>query len=395
MARGTAAGLLDSEHAQSVHKLAILEQYAPRFVAKTARFTGRVVLVDGYAGTGRMGDAPGSAALLASAAAKLRRHAETTVYLCERSRTNFQQLQEVEAAFKSRGVAVEAFREDVGGASTRLLLAARGATVLWFLDPCGALLPFEQIVRLLKDPARSFRGSRLPTEALLNFSAGLVRRVGGAWIARSEDADGVERLTAVCGGDWWKEMVHELGPSSGADDYGNVVEAVAAEYSQRLARASGTSHVLVPVRDQVGHQPIYHLVFLSGNAHGIGTFLDAAGTAWPEWLAATATENGADELALWANGEVTTSTARENRRNDALRQQSSLVPIIVSNIRSIATVGQEFSLLPNTAAVYRGVEGVATLKQIRAALRQLTACGDLVLGHQHNDPMRRVYTRTS
>jgi len=83
--------------------------------------------------------------------------------------------------------------------------------MLLFLDPCGALLPFETIIRSFNHPRRSTgRSKRIPTVALLDFSAGLVRRVGGAWIARSDDAYGVAKLTPVCRGD--------CGPAGGAPD---------------------------------------------------------------------------------------------------------------------------------------------------------------------------------
>lgn len=394
MARGTNAGLLESEHAQSVHKLAILEQYAPPFVAKTGMHTGRVVLVDGYAGTGRMGTAPGSAALLAGAASRLRSHSATTVYLCERSRKNYQQLKAVEAAFLAKGVDVHARNEDVARAAGSILEGARHASLLWFLDPCGALLPFEQLVTLLTDRSRLEKGRRLPTEALLNFSAGFTRRVGGAWLASSDDAHGIARLTEVCGGDWWKEKVWSLGPFAGAADYRNVVEAVAHEYAARLAARTHTHPVVVPVREDVDHQPIYHLIFLSGSPHGVATFLDAAGSAWPQWLAATAEPDAAFELPLWGDTLDGSVTARDSRRQAAIRRQEELTATVQGNIELIAAAHHRpFQLLPHVEDVYCGVEGIATLTQVRAALRGLVRSGALEEVAKHKDPLRRLYAR--
>ncbi len=377
-----------------MHKLAILEQYAPRFTAKTGSRWGRVVLVDGFAGTGHLGDAPGSASLLAATADGLRSTTPTTVLLYEKDKANYKQLRDVEAGFKRRGLDVRATQDDVAQHIGSILDEARGATLLLFLDPCGALLPFSTIVGAINDRRRlDAGGRRIPTEALLNFSAGLVRRVGGAWVKHQEDASGVARLTAVCGGEWWKPVVYRHGPAGGEPDYRKVTEVVAREYGKRMAAATGSKQIVVPVTDQVWHQPIYHLVFITGSNFGLEAFYDGLGNARPAFFAATPPPTAVNELDLWADQArpASDATASESRRNEALHQQRQATDAVEANIRRIARQTPRFALLDHIEDAYAGVEGVATRKQLGSAIKALIAAGELVLVRNHRDLVRRVY----
>lgn len=387
MAKGTSAGLLEEQHAQSVYKLAILQQYVPRFVAMTGRGYGSVVLVDGYAGTGYVGSSPGSAHLLSSAAAKLRGVSKTKVLLCERDKAHFASLKSMADGFKVRGLDVTPHAGDVEKFLPTAVAESVGSSLFLFLDPCGAQLPFETIVGVLTDPRRH----GLPTEALLNFSSDLVRRVGGALVALEDDADGVQLLNAVCHGNWWQAVVRRLGPAGGADNYAKVVDAVAVGYATRLRKATGLQVMLVPVSRQLGHQPVYHLVFLTRNDYGLSTFADAVARARPDWLAATVDVDAPAELDLLGLDGGSTS-ASDARRAEAVAEQKRTAPAIASNLLRLAATHGAFRPFEHITDVYGSTLGIATETQIGQALRGLIAAGQLVTREARSKhPSRGLY----
>lgn len=373
MAKGTSAGLLEEQHAQSVYKLAILQQYVSRFVAMTGKGYGSVVLVDGYAGTGYIGSSPGSAHLMSTTAASFRGITKTKVLLCERDKAHFASLKTMADGFTAQGLDVSAHPGDVEKFLPTAITESVGSALFLFLDPCGAQLPFETIVKSLTDPRRN----GLPTEALLNFSADLVRRVGGALVAREDDADGVQLLNTVCHGDWWQEIVRRLGPAGGADNYAKVVDAVATGYATRLRNATGLEVMLVPVSRRIGHQPVYHLVFLTRNDFGISTFADSVARARPDWLAATADVDAPEELDLLGMGVGATS-APDARRAEAVAEQRRTVPEVAANLLRLATTHGSFRPFKHIIEVYGSTLGVATETQIGQALRGLIAAGQMV-----------------
>lgn len=283
MAVGTGAGLLDEAQPQSVFKHAILGKYLFRFAVMTAsKLTPRrAVLVDGFAGRGRHDDgSPASSEFMMLAAQKAKSTTQVDLFLVEKSLSDFRKLDEVANEYRARGMNVQTRHGDCGSFLDDAIASAVGASLFLFLDPCGANLPWDQLVAALK--AKRTNWPR--TEALLNFSAGLTRRAGGQVKAGQFDADGVKRLDKVCGGDWWRDVAVRAHLSAGGKDWEAAANAVATGYGTRLGRAVGMSSSVTPVLGQIGRQPIYHLVFLTHGPQGLWVMGDALAAAHEKWL---------------------------------------------------------------------------------------------------------------
>jgi three-Cys-motif partner protein len=276
MSKGTSGDYWAAQELPSVFKHSLLSRYVPKFGGMTGSRGGEVVYLDGYAGEGRYEDGtPGSAERVLKIAAdhQARNLVRWTCFFSEKQASSYTQLEALVAEYRTRGVDGRTFHGDVIGLMEEVLAAAVGKPLFLFLDPCGLALPFDYLADVLAHKRGTLRP---PTELLLNFSRVAVRRIGG----NSQSARGVERsserLDEVCGGRWWREHFAN-GYSSDAD------EAVAREYSKRLARATGMHTVTVPVSKAPRQKAIYNLVFCTRSNHGLWHFGDAAARARDDW----------------------------------------------------------------------------------------------------------------
>lgn len=363
MAIGTSAGLLDEAQPQSVFKHAILEQYLIRFATMTASKLSprRAVLVDGFAGRGRHDD--GSAAsseFMMLAAQKAKATTQVDLFLIEKSRADYLKLDQVAEEYRSRGVDVQTRHGDCGAYLDEALASATGASLFLFLDPCGANLPWDQVVAALA----TSRGSWPRTEALLNFSAGLTRRVGGQVKAGQLEADGVKRLDLVCGGDWWRDVALSAHLSSGGVDWEAAAHAVAEEYGARLARAVGMSGSVTPVLGQIGRQPIYHLVFLTHGVQGLWVMSDALAVAHETWLRTLGPSDEQVEGMLFNTTE---------HQVDELRRVA--IQRVAENLERLLADGKPKAVAQHTREIFGQSFGLAREKDFNAALRAMVADG--------------------
>jgi three-Cys-motif partner protein len=227
-----------------------------------------VVYLDGYAGEGRYENGEsGSAGKVLKIAAD---HQATgavrwTCFFAERSAASFSNLEALVSEYRSQGVDARAFRGDVLGLTDEVLAAAAGKPLFLFLDPCGLGMPFDTLADIL---ARRRKETWPPTELLLNFSMMAVRRIGGNSQSDKGNERTSERLDEVCGGRWWREYFAD-GYTRDADD------KVAAEYGERLGRATGMHMLSVPVTKAPGQKAVYNLVFGTRSNHGLWVFGDA------------------------------------------------------------------------------------------------------------------------
>ncbi|MDR2565378.1 MAG: three-Cys-motif partner protein TcmP [Bifidobacteriaceae bacterium] len=392
MATGTSAGLLDEKHAQSMFKHAILRQYLPRFIAKTGSRSPRVLLVDGYAGTGDSGAGPGSAKLMLQAARDTGSLTQVDIYLVESNATNYKRLSETAALFRQNGIQVQDRKGRIEDELPPIIAGSKGAALFLFLDPCGALMPFDYVRDTLTGP----RAAKFPpTEGFLNFSDGLVRRAAGQVLKHSSDQEGAARLDGVCGGPWWRDIAARLRPRDAAESFEAIAQAVANEYARRLASATSMDGIVVPVRKRIDHQPIYHLIFLTRHTEGLWSFADCLGAAWPEWVEAMAREPDRSQPDLFNGAGVTLegATLRAQLKRDALRQQAESAAAVEANIRRIAATGQKFRLVDHVAEVFADVLGIAREKQARSAVAALLKRGEIRLVRADKRLQRRLYSR--
>jgi len=389
MATGADRGLLEEQHAQSVYKHAILGRYLTVFAAKVSSQWERIVLVDGFAGTGRSGTALGSAGLMVSAAGKVSAHAATTIHLVEQDKTRYDQLSNLVTALRRENVTVVPKHGSIDDQLDEIVASSAGAVLFLFLDPCGALLPFNRVVGALTG-ARL--GPRPPTEGFLNFSARLTSRAAGQVVRRSDDQFAALKLDQVCGGTWWREIAISDAPQNGGERYERVVHRVALRYAELLGTATGMRTIVVPVAKQLTYQPIYHLIFLTRSDHGLAVFADALGRARPDWIEAMPPKDMGDDLFSMAGLDLPTQAA--TWRKSAEEARAATVPQLVSNISAVGRRRSLFRCLDEVAAVYGGAMGLASSTQVGQALRQLVADGRLVVDTYSKDPMQRRYRWT-
>ena len=215
-----------------------------------------MILVDGYAGTGGSRKGPGSARLMLQAALKTRSKTEVEIYLIESDSKNYAQLTETAALFRRAGINVRDFKGRIEEKLPPIIAVSSGASLFLFLDPCGALIPFDRMLSTLTGPRAA---QSPPTEGFLNFSDGLVSRAAGQVLKNSADQDGAARLDSVCGGDWWREMARQHRPREAADTFEAIASEVANGYARRLTAATSMT-VDIPVaqcRCSAGFEPVF------------------------------------------------------------------------------------------------------------------------------------------
>src|SRR5215472_12079979 len=139
---------------------------------------GRMVVLDGYAGRGRYRSGePGSAELILQVIKSFRDSRQVLAYFAEKEPKDFAALAVVVAEYAQQGLLAKALPGAVEDHLDQVVAAACGYPLFLFLDPCGAVVPFDRLAAVL---AGQRRAQRPQTEVLLNFSAGLSRRAAGA-----------------------------------------------------------------------------------------------------------------------------------------------------------------------------------------------------------------------
>jgi three-Cys-motif partner protein len=360
MSKGTSSGLLDEVRAQSVFKHAILNSYIIRFAAMTASSipSKRVVLLDGFAGKGRYPDgtaASGEHILLA--ALKIKSKSAVEVVLVEQARKDFEHLAKVTEEYRGRGVHASALHGDVEDYLEQVVSQASGVPLFLFLDPCGANVPYETLASTL----RTSRQARRPaTEALLNISADLTRRAAGAVRKELHDHAAIARLNAMCGGEWWQQIALDAHAASLDGKWEKAAEAVVEEYANRLGRAANMSPVVVPVRRQLHHQPVYHLVFLTRGEHGTWVFGDALALARQQWMRLLGPDEDEAEGMLFNFVE-----------DQITREQERGVEQIKENMLGLVERRGRVKLVNHPKEVFGSAYGVVPEKFVRRAAREL------------------------
>jgi len=349
-----------------VFKHAILNSYIIRFAIMTAsKIPGkRAVLLDGFAGRGRYPDrTPASGEHLLMAASKARNSAQVEVVLVEQEPKDFAELAALTDEYRARGVAAEALPGDVADHLPAVLEAAEGVPLFLFLDPCGANLPFQVLQKAL---AGARRKAWPRTEALLNISADLTRRAAGVINKRQLDHKVVALMDRMCGGAWWQQVALRAHATSPDGSFETAAEAVVVEYARRLAMAARMKPVVVPVRRQVHHQPVYHLVFLTRDEHGLWLFGDALAAAREKWLRVLGPSDEDVEGMLFnpVEGQL---QAEHDRGLERLKQ----------NILEVARQHGRAKLVQHTLMVFDGIYGEVPEKFVTTAVRKLEEAGQL------------------
>jgi len=192
-----------SKKSAAVLKHEIINQYATPFASKTGSrsLDNRVAFIDGYAGPGRYEDGEeGSGAMLLRKAremASLPRRVEC--HFVEENPAVAQRLREVAAA-EAGAVTYTVSEGNISLHLPKLLDAAKGIPLFTYLDPCGLIIPLDEVASIFDRPsglARVFHTAYclLPNDLVFGFVP-----VGGFWV-------GGGRRLAVAGFSWIPRVV--------------------------------------------------------------------------------------------------------------------------------------------------------------------------------------------
>ncbi|WP_161602652.1 three-Cys-motif partner protein TcmP [Thermomonospora catenispora] len=372
MSTGTSGGLLDNhdQHAQSVFKHEILRQYIKRFISMLGKTSkgNQVAILDGFAGRGRYPDGrEGSAEFILKAAFDLAATRRVTSFFVEKNPEHFRSLQRVVREYTARGLDAHALHGSVQDHLNMVVRAADQIPLFLFLDPCGAVLPFEQLVAVLSGPRRH---ERPQTELLLNFSADLSRRVAGAL---EKGHTGQRVMDQTCGGTWWRDLAIEVRRSSTTQSFQEVADAIVTEYARRLAEATGMYSALAPVRKRLHHQPIYHMVFFTRSPYGLWVFGDAIGKAKVKWL---------QHLGRLEDDPVTDNVLfplEEAFKSIIRNQERQAQKIVTENIKRLLQELGSFKVVTKTAEIFGDAYGTATESTVYRVLRELKKNNELAV----------------
>jgi three-Cys-motif partner protein len=269
----------------AVLKHAIINQYATPFASKTGSTShnNRVAFIDGYAGRGRYenGEEGSGAMLLRKAKEMANFPRRVECHFVEEDPEVAARLRDVAAA-EGSGITYTINDGDISTHLPSLLESAKGIPLFTYLDPCGLIIPLDEVASIFNRP--SGLGSPA-TEVLINLTAHL-RRFGGILNSSSPIEGSLRRIDAVCGGDWWREAWLEKCPSKDAseDEKMAAEEAVVAGYAQKLReRAGGAGTWVIDVKPRADLKPVYYLVFATRHIEGMLAFGESASLGLQEW----------------------------------------------------------------------------------------------------------------
>lgn len=368
MSSGTGGSYWADKALPSVFKHELLKRYLPQFGGMTGSRSHdkRVVYLDGYAGEGRYESGePASAELALRIAADLQSRAGLTLecFFSESHPKSSDLLQEVVQQYRASGVLAHAHRGEVDGVLDQVVERAEQEPLFLFLDPCGLLLPQDRLVDVLsrKRPHKKWP----PTELLMNFSMMAVWRLGGHVRSPQGNEKSLQRFDDVCGGTWWREYFADAVASREKEEAAqDAIEAVAAEYRQRLARRTGMLVQAVPVSHSPRKRAVYQLVFATRSPYGVWVFGDSVARARNEWWE---TLEMREDDALFSVTSVT--------RPDPKEVEARAVPQIAANLEKLLLTGRPVKLVDHPLEIFGSFYGQVTEPAVRKAVQLLHGQG--------------------
>lgn len=363
-------------------KHGILQRYPVVFAAKAGSVTsGRVVFLDGYAGSGQYDDgSPGSPLLFMRAARQSTEiQRKVAAVFVEQHPDRYARLCELLADACSTGVDYRTIEGDLGAHLPELLPSTAGSALFAFLDPFGTALDREHLRSGLLG-----RVGRAPTEVLLHFSVSTVARIGGLLRAAFRDQralDERDRKTVAnvdrfLGGTWWRESFRTV---AGEEDLVTATEValdVAGRYCNALAAETGFRSVSMPVRPAPMRAPKYVLVLFTRHPEGVWEFASTLGGAGMDWRQAVyETEQAHRESVLRGHPaqQLLFDIAPEpfNREGYERASRDSWAQAIAENIQRLLAKHGDFRITQRTVEVYGSVLGQAWEKHVRRAVKDL------------------------
>jgi three-Cys-motif partner protein len=356
----------ETKKSAAVLKHGIIDAYASPFAGKTGKWSpdNRVAFIDGYAGPGRYGDAEeGSGAMLLRKAHELAgvpRRLE--LHFVEDDPDTVATLQEV-VAQAGAGVAVTVTDDDISAVLPDLLDEATGIPLFVYLDPCGLVMPLDEVVRIFAERPGGLGAPA--TEILINFSAVSLRRIAGHLTSPKAVEATLVRMDEVCGGDWWRDTWLNHLPDKEAAEL-----AVAEGYADRLRDSAGYGGTwVIPVKPRAGLKPLYYLIFATRHVAGLEYFGEAASLGLEKWRRYHAAQQA--EGTLFADGETWEDAWKA--QEDVLKAQ--WIDSIANRLAKQLAKGKAFTVLDRYDEVFADLVGVARGLHLRAAMKKVHAAG--------------------
>lgn len=357
-------GFHRSKQSAAVLKHAILDEYSTPFVSKTGSTSTdhRVAIIDGYAGPGRYDDgSEGSGAMLLRKArelAALPRQLE--LHLVEADPGTHAKLKRVVSA-EGTGLVVSVSDGDISTHLPTLLTATEGIPLFVYLDPCGLIIPLNEVVTIFDRP----RGPGAPaTEVLINLTAHL-RRFGGMLTSKTPIEASLKRIDEVCGGDWWRLAWLDHLPDKEAAEL-----AVVAGYAEKLReRAQGAGTWIIDVRPRAELKPLYYLIFATRHPEGMLAFGESTSLGLQHWrryqarVAAQGTLFAADDA--WEKSWK----ASESKLKD------EWIKTIEDRLSVELAKGEPFRIMDRPDQVLGELTGLVRTLHLRAAINLVRAAG--------------------
>lgn len=366
---GIRSGALNSFHktkkSAAVLKHGIIDAYASPFAGKTGKYSidNRVAFIDGYAGPGRYGDGEeGSGAMLVRKAhelATLPRKLE--LHFVEDDPKTMAKLRDV-VAKEGVGVEVTVTDGDISAHLQGLLAQCDGIPLFVYLDPCGLVIPFDEVARIFERPG----GPGAPaTELLINFSAVTLRRIAGHLTSQKAVEATLVRMDRVCGGNWWRQAWLDQLPNTGAAE-----ELIVNGYAERVREsAGGGGSWVIDVRPRAGLKPLYYLVFATRHVAGLEFFGESASLGLQAWRRYSAAQEA--DGTLFGGGDAW----EEAWIAQEAKLKEEWVDAIADRLTTELAKRETFRVLDRYEEVFGDLAGVARGMHLRAAMKKVHAAG--------------------
>jgi three-Cys-motif partner protein len=356
----------------AVLKHAIINQYATPFASKTGStsLNNRVAFIDGYAGPGRYesGEEGSGAMLLRKAKELANLPRQVECHFVEEDPAVAARLREA-AVVEGSGVTYTINDGDISTHLPSLLESAEGIPLFTYLDPCGLIVPLDEVASIFERPS----GPGSPaTEVLINLTAHL-RRFGGILNSPSPIEGSLKRIDAVCGGDWWRDAWLQRCPSKDASDDERMAaeEAVVAGYAEKLReRAGGAGTWVIDVKPRADLKPVYYLVFATRYIEGMLAFGESASLGLQEWRKYLAKVSA--EGTLFGDGEAWEKEWKAQEK--ALKAE--WVDTLATRITAELAKGEAFRIIDRAGPILGDdLAGVVRTMHLREAINRVRGEG--------------------
>jgi three-Cys-motif partner protein len=360
-----------SKKSAAVLKHAIIDQYATPFASKTGSRSkdNRVAFIDGYAGPGRYEDGEeGSGAMLLRKAHELAKFPrKLELHFVEDNARMVARLRKVVAAEGAGITPTPTVTDgDIRKHLPALLKLAEGIPLFVYLDPCGLIIPLDEVARIFDRP----RGLGTPaTEVLINLSASL-HRFAGMLTSDNPVEGSLRRIDEVCGGSWWRKAWLDKLPDKDAAE-----AAVVAGYAEKLReRAGGAGTWTIEIRPRADLKPLYYLIFATRHIDGMIAFGNSSSLGlerWRKYQAKVAAEGTlfADDGA-WETGWKAEEAKLRNQWVDTLSERLTTE---LAKGKAFRTIDRGHEVLgDDLAGLVRGTHLRAAITKVLGASKTTT-----------------------